>query len=686
MNKKNVHSTALTVLKVTALFIALAQFTGCSPDSTGDLSSKPTELSNHEAVFESISADTGAWKSGKSYTCLRNFYVSAGSGSDSNSGSSSAPFKTIGRAMGLSLIAGDCINVMPGTYNETVSFPSSFRGNDSESGYLVLRSTERYGAKIVGPSGSYSLVMMSNFSVIDGFDVRARDGHAIEAQSVHHVKIFNNLAHDSGGSGISGAYGDYYWIEGNIARNNASTNGFQTSGISIYQARAISDSATGFHNILRNNIAHSNIETSAIGGEHTDGNGIIIDDFHNSQNNSSAGNFPYQTLVEGNLCYNNGGKGIQVYVSDHVTIRNNFVYKNNVDLLNPGTWRGELNNAVASDNIWINNIAVTDPSRNSNNTAIADVSFGSYVNSNVQWINNITFNGTAGSSSLRLEGTKSTISSTGGNKLGVDPRFVNASIDPFTANFSLRSDSPALSIGTVNLLWDWSRIASQGYPDPVSSSGPAPSPTPAPTPVPATPTPVPATPTPVPATPTPTPVPSTPVPTPVPTPAPSSGISIFGNSVPASQAEISDTAPVELGVKFRSSQSGYIKGIRFYRGIESTQSYTVSLYTASGKKLASATLAPQAGLGAGWREVRFATPIAINASKTYVASYHTKTGQYAFTSYGLSTAKKNANLTALASGSSGGNGVYRYGAAGQLPTQSYQATNYFVDVIFDVSK
>ncbi len=41
----------------------------------------------------------------------------------------------------------------------------------------------------------------------------------------------------------------------------------------------------------------------------------------------------------------------------------------------------------------------------------------------------------------------------------------------------------------------------------------------------------------------------------------------------------------------------------------------------------------------------------------------------------------NGPLTALADGAGGGNGVYLYGAGG-FPTQTYNATNYWVDVVF----
>ena len=43
----------------------------------------------------------------------------------------------------------------------------------------------------------------------------------------------------------------------------------------------------------------------------------------------------------------------------------------------------------------------------------------------------------------------------------------------------------------------------------------------------------------------------------------------------------------------------------------------------------------------------------------------------------------NAPLHALADGVDGANGVYRYGAGGGFPTNTWQSSNYWVDVVFD---
>jgi hypothetical protein len=39
-------------------------------------------------------------------------------------------------------------------------------------------------------------------------------------------------------------------------------------------------------------------------------------------------------------------------------------------------------------------------------------------------------------------------------------------------------------------------------------------------------------------------------------------------------------------------------------------------------------------------------------------------------------------LHALQDGVSGGNGVFQYGSSSVFPTNSYNATNYWVDVVF----
>jgi hypothetical protein len=135
-----------------------------------------------------------------------------------------------------------------------------------------------------------------------------------------------------------------------------------------------------------------------------------------------------------------------------------------------------------------------------------------------------------------------------------------------------------------------------------------------------------------------------------------------------------------LGVKFTTDRAGTITGLKFYKGATNTGTHVGSLWSSTGTLLATATFAAESA--SGWQTVMFATPVAVQANTVLVASYHTTTGNYSATGAGLASAVDAAPLHALADGASGANGLYQYSGGSTFPTQSYNATNYWVDVIF----
>ncbi|MFD2077536.1 DUF4082 domain-containing protein [Actinopolymorpha cephalotaxi] len=153
-------------------------------------------------------------------------------------------------------------------------------------------------------------------------------------------------------------------------------------------------------------------------------------------------------------------------------------------------------------------------------------------------------------------------------------------------------------------------------------------------------------------------------------------------AIPVTEATADDSA-VEVGVKFRSSEKGFVTGIRFYKGAGNTGTHVGSLWSSSGTKLASVTFSGETATG--WQQATFASPVPVTAATTYVASYYAPVGRYANSgSYFANTATTRGPLTALRSGTDGLNGVYKYGASG-FPSNAFQATNYWVDVVFDIS-
>jgi len=145
-----------------------------------------------------------------------------------------------------------------------------------------------------------------------------------------------------------------------------------------------------------------------------------------------------------------------------------------------------------------------------------------------------------------------------------------------------------------------------------------------------------------------------------------------------------DSSAVELGVKFRADANGFVTGLRFYKGPQNTGSHVGHLWTSTGTLLASVTFTGESA--SGWQQATLPTAVAVTAGTTYVASYHAPVGRYAFNSAYFTAEYVKPPLRGLASGVSGGNGVYKYGASGSgLPTQAFNATNYWVDVVFDTS-
>jgi N,N-dimethylformamidase beta subunit-like, C-terminal/Domain of unknown function (DUF4082)/Fibronectin type III domain len=144
-------------------------------------------------------------------------------------------------------------------------------------------------------------------------------------------------------------------------------------------------------------------------------------------------------------------------------------------------------------------------------------------------------------------------------------------------------------------------------------------------------------------------------------------------------ADSGDGSSVELGVKFKADYTGTINGVRFYKSSGNTGTHIGSLWSASGTRLAQANFSGESD--SGWQSVTFASSVAVTAGTTYVASYFAPKGHYSVNSQGLSSAVDNGALHTIPNATSG-NGVYAYSAASTFPNNSYNATNYWVDVMY----
>ena len=407
------------------------------------------------AVFVSlpaVAAPSVASASGNTY------YVAPG-GNDSGPGTMDQPWGSIQKAAN-TLQAGDTVLIRGGTYHIPNSGPRISPANSGASGAYITFQT--YPGESVTIQGNYPTV---GDSVWYGFDIRGKSYIRIEGLTIrgfhagvgvrapsHHITVSNCILEYNSESGFSSTdkvsgtkdAGDYLSIEGNIIRWNGyyadgtpATRVYEGwgSGISInaHNNPYKFDNNPGFHTVIRGNYIYHNYDGT--GGDldndpdHTDGNGIIID---------RGGDLP-PMLIENNIVFDNGGRGIHPFGSQNVWIVGNTLYNNGWDteFLSPNTLceiGGYAANSALSNIHILNNIV--NARGNNQITYFPDIQPGILTMENNLWFGNPY---------------RETYSPYGENYVRSDPQFVNASLDPISADFHLVGYSPAIDRGTDDL-------------------------------------------------------------------------------------------------------------------------------------------------------------------------------------------------------------------------------------------
>ena len=149
---------------------------------------------------------------------------------------------------------------------------------------------------------------------------------------------------------------------------------------------------------------------------------------------------------------------------------------------------------------------------------------------------------------------------------------------------------------------------------------------------------------------------------------------IFTTQTPSNPND-TDGVPYELGLKFQSATSGQITAIRYWKAPSETGTHVGRIWTSTGSVLASVSFAAETA--SGWQQQTLSTPLNIQANTTYVVSVNVNS--YFATTYNnpLASSVVNGDLSTVADGKNG-----LYGSSGSLPTNSYQNSNYFRDIVF----
>ena len=257
-------------------------------------------------------------------------YVST-TGSDSNSGTQTAPWRTVQHAAD-SARAGSTVNVRGGVYEELVSIHAS--GNARE-GYITFRSYPRetaiLDAEHLTPEGRSGVLTIHNQSYvrIEGFEIR-------NYRTAEHRLTPLGISVTGSGSHIELLKNNVHHIENNFQGRDAPGRGGNGFGIAVYgtdaktpitdliidgnevhhlktgssESLVVNGNVTNFriiHNVVHDN---NNIGIDVIGFEHTapDPAG------DQARDGGVSGNLVYSITSRGNPAYRNDESSDGIYV------------------------------------------------------------------------------------------------------------------------------------------------------------------------------------------------------------------------------------------------------------------------------------------------------------------------------------------------------------------------------------
>jgi len=141
-----------------------------------------------------------------------------------------------------------------------------------------------------------------------------------------------------------------------------------------------------------------------------------------------------------------------------------------------------------------------------------------------------------------------------------------------------------------------------------------------------------------------------------------------------------DSASVELGVRFKTSAPAEVIAVRFYKSAQNIGTHVVSLWRSNGENIVSVTVTDETA--SGWQTMYLPTPVQISANTPYVASYLAPNGHYPSNDvYFVNNDVINGIISAPKSTAGNLNGLYKYTSIPACPTESFNDTNYWVDVI-----
>jgi len=362
-------------------------------------------------------------------THATDYYV-ATTGSDSNPGSSAAPWQTIAHAAA-QMDAGDTTYVRGGTYNEGMIW---FKKSGTESAPIrllnapverpVINCVDNTKVILIAAGSGVGSLIPIGWITIEGFEIRGCLS-GLRISNIHDVAFRRNWIHDNKSQGILGN-GKNVLVDRNIVSHNGNfarcAAGLPAEGTSTGSScnKDHGMYVTGTNWVITNNLIYDNLAV----GIQVAGYPVLYDGTRMGLDETYTGATGW-LIANNTIAYNNYGPGITMWQAgaNNDKIINNILYEN-----------GQQIYSSSAQGISLYN------------------SGGGHV------INNNIFYATGAGATSRIDGTsgwQSTYTESG--NLTVNPNFMGA---PATMSgvpdFKLPADSPAIDKGLTlsQVTWD----------------------------------------------------------------------------------------------------------------------------------------------------------------------------------------------------------------------------------------
>lgn len=228
------------------------------------------------------------------------YYIDGTNGNDTNSGSQSAPWKTIGKANS-TLKAGDTVYIKKGTYKETIR-PS---GSGTKGSYITYAQNGKDEVVINGVSGSGANLENRSYIMIDGIKFLNIGQHWVDMYPNSSHNIIKNCHMEE-----AGAY-DGIWIREGSNYNKILNNKL----IGKCGPKNLIDIWAGSHNLIDGNEFY--------GGPH---DAIYLRDLPDGSSNYN--------IIRNNYIQNKWHSNLDNAAADYILIENNVIVDAGEDTAN----------------------------------------------------------------------------------------------------------------------------------------------------------------------------------------------------------------------------------------------------------------------------------------------------------------------------------------------------------------